>query len=75
MLNKHLANPDNGQLFIFADPEDRDLVSLIEKRGFIGNPDWPANESEFDLLKQALLPPPTYRRGSGSNPWLTITTW
>lgn len=60
---EHLAHPDNGQLFIFADPEDRGLVSLIEKRGFIGNPDWPANESEFDLLQQALPPAPTLPEG------------
>jgi len=59
----HLAHPESGQLFIFADPEDRELVSQLEVRGFKANPDWPANESRFDLTTQTLPSSPSLPEG------------
>lgn len=60
---KYLANPENSQLFIYADPEDRDLVSLLEQRGFLANPERTANESEFNLTAQPLPGIPSLPKG------------
>jgi len=59
----HLAHPKSGLLFIYADPEDRELVSHLETRGFQPNPDRTANESQFNLLSQPLPTTPTLPKG------------
>jgi len=60
---QHLVRPENGQLFIYADPEDHDLVDLLKPRGFRANPERAANESQFDLLTQPLPPAPSLPEG------------
>jgi len=60
---QHLAHPESGQLFIYANPDDDALVQLLMRRDYSANPERSANESQFDLTSQPLPSAPTLPEG------------
>lgn len=58
-----LSDPTQNRLFIFADPEDEVLVSLLTERGFTAMPDQESIESEFDFSNHALPSQPNLPSG------------
>ncbi len=59
----NLLDPEKNYLFIYADPEDRDLIAILEARGFGVDPEKQAIESEFDLVRQSLPDKPNLPEG------------
>ena len=51
---QNLRNPATQRLFIHADPEDTDLIPLLEAKGFQPDPSAVNIESEFNLESQPL---------------------
>ncbi len=50
----NLRDPGQNRLFIYVEPDDQPLRGLLEKRGFVANPERIARESELDLSTQAI---------------------
>jgi ribosomal protein S18 acetylase RimI-like enzyme len=59
----HLAHPETNELYIYTDPEDGILVNKLIEGGFTPNSERTANESIFDLTRQALPDSPSLPKG------------